>query len=276
MKHFLELLLMCLLPAVAVSQEKPIRSITSSTMIGLGVSEILDTYLTPLDYMGAQIQLINERLQVASYGKGKWVNQQLVGADFSANDNEAQNGLLMSGFLNYSWTTMRRAQVMPGLTLMAGPMAMGETGFIYNVRNTNNPVSAKLALAVGGSAMAIYQINIWPRFPITARYQMSMPMMRVFFSPHYEQSYYEIFSLGNKKGIFRFGSFNNTFDMNSLLTLDMPLGALNLRIGFYTKIQNTHVYQIKNRRISNTFLVGISKEFLPFRKKTNNHQCQPY
>lgn len=269
MKNFLLTLLLIASPsAFVISQEPaPIRSITSSTVLGIGSSDVLDTYLTPLDYRGIHLGLLNERLQVARFGNFNWINQQKVWAEYSSNNDKTNNGLVATGFIGYSWGSMRRFTVPGDLTLMAGPYASGETGFIYNLRNGNNPASAKLSIETGASVMAVYRLRCFPKFPVTLRYQASLPLMSVFFSPHYEQSYYEIFSLGNTSGIVHFGSFHNKFDMNNYFTADLPIGAVNLRIGFMNKIHNTHVNDIKTRRISNSFLIGFSKEFLPFNRK---------
>lgn len=270
MKNYLLLsfsLLLTFLFSASAQDSAGIRSVTSSTMLGIGSSDVLDTYLTPLDYRGFHLSLLNERLQIAAFGKGNWVNQQKVWAEYSSNDNEAQNGLVATGFIGYSWGTMWRRQIADGLTVMAGPYAGADAGFIYNLRNGNNPASAKISVEAGASLMGVYQLNVFPKFPITFRYQASLPVMSVFFSPHYEQSYYEIFSLGNTDGIVRFGSFHNRFDMNNYFTADFPIGAINLRIGYLNKIHNTHVNDIKTRRISNSFLIGFSKEFLPFNRK---------
>ncbi|MEG1587062.1 MAG: DUF3316 domain-containing protein [Bacteroidales bacterium] len=268
MKNYLLIPFLLLLSAGVSGQDSvAIRSVTSSTMLGIGSSDVLDTYLTPLDYSGFHLSLLNERMQVARFGAGKWVNQQKIWVEYSSNDNSAQNGLVATGFLGYSWGTNWKQKLAPGLVVMAGPYVAAETGFIYNLRNGNNPASAKLSVETGAAVMGVYQLNLFPKFPITLRYQASMPVMSVFFSPHYEQSYYEIFSLGNTDGIVRFGSFHNRFDMNNYFTVDLPVGAMNLRIGFLNKIHNTHVNDIKTRRISNSFLIGFSKEFLPFSRK---------
>lgn len=246
---------------------KTTRSITSSTVFGIGSSDLLDTYLTPLDYKGIHLSLHNERMQIASRGKRDRINQQQIWVDYSSNDNEAENGLVIAGFIGYSWGTLWRKQLLDNLIVAAGPYISGEVGFVYNVRNGNNPASANIALNLGGSVMAAYQLKIFPKLPLTLRYQMQLPVMGTFFSPHYEQSYYEIFSLGNTKGIIHFGSFHNQFDLSNRFTIDIPIRSMSLQIGFLNKIHNTHVNDIKNRRISNSFLIGFTKEFLPFSRK---------
>ena len=69
-------------------------------------------------------------------------------------------------------------------------------GFIYNLRNSNNPAQAKAYGSIDASAMAIYKFKIG-NYPLVLRYQANLPLMGLMFSPEYGQSYYEIFSLGH-------------------------------------------------------------------------------
>lgn len=269
MKKLFFLILLCGYPItslLAQTSGDECRSIVSSTIIGFGTSDILDTYLTPLDYRGWNINLRNERLQVAKRGNNNRLNQQFLWGSYTSNDNEAQNGMVISGFIGYSWGTLWQYHLTEKLTIAGGPMVRGESGFIYNLRNGNNPASAKISFQAGGSALAIYRFQAG-KLPLTLRYQVTLPMFGTFFSPHYEQSYYEIFVLGNSSGIIHFGSFHNQFDLDNYVTLDIPVSSINLRVGFLSTIRNTHVNDIKNRHVDNSFIIGFSKEFLPFNRK---------
>ena len=265
MKRPLILMLLLASGLFARSQEDvpPIRSVVSSTMLAVGSADVLDTYLSPLDYGGLHLGLSNERMQVAAFGKGHWVKRQWASVEFSFNDNRTKNGGVTTGFLSYRWGALRRFFPAAGLSLMVGPYGGADAGFIYNVRNGNNPADAKLSVEAGAMATAIYRLSVWQKFPITLRYSASLPVVSTFFSPHYEQSYYEIFSLGNTKGIVRCGTWANRFDMDNLLTADLPLGSMSLRLGYQNRIHNTNTNQIKTRRVSNSFIIGFVKEFAP-------------
>ena len=72
-------------------------------------------------------------------------------------------------------------------------------GGLYNLRNSNNPATAKAAIDLGATAMASYHFYI-SRLPVTLRYQVSLPVIGTFFSPEFGQSYYEMFGIGNCSG----------------------------------------------------------------------------
>ena len=61
-KIFATILLTSLIcPLLKGQVNEVFRSVASSTMISIGASDILDTYLTPLDYKGLHLGAINER-----------------------------------------------------------------------------------------------------------------------------------------------------------------------------------------------------------------------
>ncbi|MDO5571955.1 MAG: DUF3316 domain-containing protein [Bacteroidales bacterium] len=249
-------------------KQEPLRTIVSSTTIGMGNSDILDTYLTPLDYKGWSLEIRNERMQAAKKGNGNRINQQLIWGDYSSNSNQAENGMIISCFGGYSFGTLWKKHISKDLILLGGGYASAETGFIYNLRNGNNPASAKLSLNTGITGMALYRLNI-KSMPITIRYQCSIPIFGCFFSPHYEQSYYEIFSLGNWDGIFHAASFHNQFNMDNYVSFDIPISSLSLRIGYLNTIRNTNVNEIKNRKVNHSFVIGFVKTFYPYSKKSS-------
>lgn len=53
-------------------------------------------------------------------------------------------------------------------------------GGLYNLRNSNNPATAKAAIDLGATAMASYHFYI-SRLPVTLRYQVSLPVIGTFF-----------------------------------------------------------------------------------------------
>ena len=243
------------------------NSVTTSTMVGYGHSDLLDTYLSAQDYSGWNINLRHEKLRLSSRWKDIVYQGNLWGY-YTSNTNRADNGMQVTGFAGYSWSMMKRWRVSNQWRFFAGAAAMGETGFIYNLQNGNNPASGNFYLGIAATAMVSYKIDI-PR-PITLRYQTILPFDGAFFSPHYGQSYYEIFTLGNTDGIINFGSLHNRFDMDNILTADIPLGNAYLRIGYINTLRNSNIHDIKNRRITHSFLVGITREIELLNRRKND------
>ncbi len=247
------------------------RGLFSATTISAGFSNLLDTYISPLDYKGSVYGVTNERIYSPRFGKDKWIAQQFIWGDFSSNNTIYGSGLTIGGSIGYSWGTLYKLPPMiTDMNIFVGPYVSAEAGFLYNMRNGNNPVSAKADISIGGSAMITYKLKLIKKLPFFIRYEVSTPLIGMFFSPHYEQSYYEIFSLGNNNGIIHPGVWGNRFDLKNLITIDLPFSWIGLRVGFENNIRNTHVNDIKYRRIYNTFHVGFTKDFIPFNRRKNN------
>ena len=138
-------------------------------------------------------------------------------------------------------------------------------GVLYNPRNSNNPAAAKTSIALGFAEMLTYTLHIG-HFPITLRYQLSLPVLGVFFSPAFGESYYEIFYLRNHSGIVKFGSWHNRFDMNNLLTVEIPIGRSALRLGYDNRIRSSRASHLDYFHYSNAFVIGIAT---PISKRKN-------
>lgn len=242
------------------------RSTNSATMIGVGGYNLMDTYLSPglesKRYTGIGFRVMNERMRMLR--DERFSRQQVISVDFATTENGAASATDLAGFVDYSLGYHYHLQeLMPGLRLMAGGSAHGMAGFIYNTRNGNNPASAKADIDLNISAMAIYRLKIG-NYPITMRYQFSMPFAGIMFSPHYGQSYYEIFDLGNSSGVVKFNSFHNKIAFRNFITADLPVGNFTIRAGFLNSAYRTDVNGIKSHIISNSFMIGIVKEIISF------------
>lgn len=276
MRHRLIPFLLCLVFLTSLrAQEREkdtLRSVFSATTFEIGRTHALDTYLSEIFYRGPGFGITNERLRLPRFGHYKIVSQQSMSIRFSSIHNSRDNGKMFSGFLDYSYGLLRKWKPIPGLQIMAGGEGEISAGFLYNIRNSNNPANAKMRINIAGTGLAAYTLRI-RKTPITIRYQLTLPIIGIFFSPQYGQSYYEIFSLGNRNGIIHFGSFHNQFYMQNLLTADIPIGQNNLRLGFRNRIDTFRICDLKTRIYENEFMVGISRTFILFPgKKRHIHQ----
>ena len=278
------LLICCGMPIKSQSNENDIPwSINSGTMVGIGKYNLMDSYLSPgakSKYTGLGLRVLNERMKMVRLANYRVSRQQIINVDLAVTENAASTATDLAGFVDYSLGYhYHLPQVMPNLKLLAGGAAHGMLGFIYNTRNGNNPASTKVDIDLNLSAMAIYQLRI-KNYPLTFRYQFQIPFAGVFFAPHYGQSYYEIFDLGNASGVVKFNSFHNKFAMKNILTVDFPVGNLTLRAGYLNSSYRTDVNYIQAHIISHSFMLGIVKEFVVFSgkrlKKTNQYRSAFY
>jgi hypothetical protein len=240
-----------------------LRSINEGTLIGVGGYRMKDTYLSPEKYGGLGFRFMNERMRLIKSSGFKVSRQNIVNVDISSTMNGAENANFLSAFVNYSIGYHYRFLPDPYFKIMIGGNARGMTGMVYNTRNGNNPMTVHADVDLNFSLIAIYEFRI-RKYPFTLRYQFDTPFAGILFSPVYNQSYYEIFSLGNTAEIFNFNSFHNKLAMRNYFTVDFPVGGMTLRTGYFGSFYATDIHDIDRYIISHNVMLGFVKEFVAF------------
>lgn len=238
----------------------PTRYVTRATLYGAGFTNIYDTYLSPQEYKGVEFRVSRESMRMTRWMDGRISRQTFFQANFGYTHNKVDNNNTMSALANWNYGLHYNFPLTPNFTLLAGAVADLNGGFVYNLRNGNNPASARAYVNLAASGMAIWKLRI-RQYPITLRYQLNLPVMGVMFSPNYGQSYYEIFALGNADGVVRFTSLHNQPSLRQMLTADFPVGRARMRLAYLCDLQQSHVNDIKTHAYSHVFMVGFVKEF---------------
>lgn len=238
----------------------PTRYVTRATLYGAGFTNIYDTYLSPQEYKGVEFRVSRESMRMTRWMDGRISRQTFFQANFGYTHNKVDNNNTMSALANWNYGLHYDFPLTPNFTLLAGAVADLNGGFVYNLRNGNNPASARAYVNLAASGMAIWKLRI-RQYPITLRYQLNLPVMGVMFSPNYGQSYYEIFTLGNADGVVRFTSLHNQPSLRQMLTADFPVGRARMRLAYLCDLQQSHVNDIKTHAYSHVFMVGFVKEF---------------
>jgi hypothetical protein len=264
------------LAAQTDSPEDPPFSTNEGTLIGVGHYNIRNSYLSgDIGYTGWGFHMLNERMRKSSLLDRRLSTQQVFYAHLSSTINPAKTISALSGFAEYSYGYHYRFQPAPQLKLLAGGAAHGLLGFMYNTQSSNNPFALSADVDLNLSAAAIYSFRL-KNYPLTLRGQMDMPLVGAAFSPQYEQSYYEIFGLGNYDGIIHFTSFHNKFSMRNFITLDFPIKNFTIRAGYLNKLYYTDINNIEVRHVSHNIMIGVAKEFISFggKRLKNKHAYQ--
>lgn len=245
------------------------RYVTRATSYGVGFTNVFDTYLSPQEYKGIDFRLSRETIRMTKLFDGNVSVQNFFQADLGYTHNRADNNNMFSGLVNWNYGLHYQFRLTENFKLLAGGLLDLNGGFVYNLRNSNNPASARAYINLDASGMAIWHLKV-KHYPLTLRYQVNLPVMGMLFSPHYGQSYYEIFSLGHASGVVRFTSLHNQPSLRQLLTVDLPIGKTNMRFSYLADLQQYKVNHLKTHTYSHVFMVGVVKELyrLP-NKKTN-------
>lgn len=250
------LLCVCLIQANAQKD----NIITRSTLYGIGRTNILDTYLSPMEYTGPEIRVLRENMRTTKYMDGKVSRQSIFQANVSLTENKAGSGSEFAFLANWNLAYHYQFHINENLKLMAGPNLDLNGGMVYNMRNSNNPVNAKAYANLGASGMAIYQFRI-KEHPFVLRYQLNVPLIGLMFSPEYGQPYYEMSIAKDFGKNLCFTSLHNQPALRQFLTLDFPIKKTSLRLGYVCDIQQAKVNHLKSHTWSHAFMIGFVKHF---------------
>ena len=252
-----------LLALPANSQELTANSqkvITRSTMVGFGSTNILDTYLSAEHFKGSGMSFVTtiERQRPDRH----WSTVMEHEANLSTTKDRSKTQQELEGAYNFYWGKLYSWQLFDNcLKLQAGGLVNASLGFIYNTSNGNNPAQARAHLNVMPTGVATYQFNLW-RKQFTARYELSLPLCGIMFSPNYGQSYYEIFSLGNYDHNAVPTTFVSAPEWRQMLTLDVRLWKSGtLRIGYLGNMQQAKVNNLRQHVYTHRLLIGFTKRF---------------
>lgn len=241
------------------------RQVERAILLGIGRSSQLDTYLSPMEYGGAQLSFLTTRQRMTGMARGRVSFQSMVQGAFSRTQNPAATADALAGRIAYDagWHYVWRP--VSGLSLKGGALLGADVGFLYNTRNGNNPAqaraSADLSLSVGGSWT--FRLR---RLPMQVLYQADLPMLGCMFSPRYGQSYYEIYQ-GERDRNVRFTSPANALSLRQLLGLDFCFRRTTLRVGYLSDIRQSCLNGIKAHDISRSFMLGYVRHFQSLKRK---------
>ena len=244
------------------------KEVLHSTMIGIGSSNVLDTYLSSYNYTGTDYRIQRETMRMTNLWKGRVANQSLIDVNVDINENHAGNLDEYAGGVRYTqgwfYNFMNGNVVNPvershsRFNFAAGLSASGYLGVVYISRSGNNPVQAKADLMVNVSGLATYDMVI-AKHHYLWRYQVSFPLMGIAFSPNYGQSYYEAFVAEHYDHNVVFAYPGNMPSMRHKLTLDIPIKRYTLRVGYVGEFHQSMFHHLKYHSYAHDFMIGFNK-----------------
>lgn len=242
------------------TQREPVRPVMSAYMVDLGGASVLDTYLSSIRYKGVNMRFSYERMQAMKFNPDKWIMQLDLGVDYTPAENPSKDLTIHTLMTDFKWGMMYRWKINPELQLFGGGNAEFRGGALYAPANSNNVVSVKLNMGMNLTGMAVYNRKIG-KLPVTFRYQATLPVIGVFYSPEYGESYYEMY-VGNHSGLVHVGWIGNHFTMQNLLTADMHFGNTTLRVGYRGVIETSWINNLNTQIFRNSFVLGVCGEWM--------------
>ena len=248
--------------SVQLRQLHPLRE--NALMLGVGYTDILDTYLSPEKYRGTDLRFMSHTRREKD--STCLVHQLLHEGSIATADNRSGNGGEIGGGYTFAYSLLRKWQMPVGschLRLLAGGTAELSVGFLYNTRGSNNPAQARLALQLKPTVAADFDFRLFRRQqrPFTLHYEASAPLCGLMFSPNYGQSYYEIFSRGNYDHNCVPTTIASTPSLRQMLTLDFRALHTTWRIGYLGDWRQASVNNLKQHTYTHALVFGIVRRF---------------
>lgn len=248
-------------PTLAQDTLRSNKVITNTQMLGIGAVNTLDTYLSPEEYTGTELRYISHSVRE----NGTKLSRELVHqAQILSVRNRRENNNELGGFYNfqYNWQyALGQWNVGEGeLRLKVGGGVDTRLGFLYNMRNSNNPAQAYGQVNIAPNAVAAYHFRL-RNLPFQLRYEVQVPLLGLAFSPNYGQSYYEIFTRDNYDHNLVVTSPVSAPSLRQLLTLDFTIRHTTFRIGYLGDYQQAKINQLRQHVWSNLLVLGIVRKF---------------
>lgn len=254
----------CMAPAPASATLPDTAGVRTRTLLfGAGSQNVLETYLSPLEYTGvstSQMQMTERRMprRLANW-LTNWYLLITMGFDGSILHSPTKNVDAFDGNVTSSVALVRGWRPAPQWRFAIGPMGEACGGATFNTRNGNNPVQARLSASLGLTALGEFDF-VWLRRKWTARLQADAPVIGLMFSPNFGQSYYELLGLGHTDRNLRLTTPFNAPSLRLMATIQVPLTRkLNIVAGYRADIRQSHVNHLKSHHWMHQFVVGISR-----------------
>ena len=236
-----------------------VKAQTSSHMLGLGPSNVLDTYLTPEKFRGTGYTYLYIRDNAPADTLRRWTSTIEHEIDFSKTKDRSGQSANLEATYNLYWARYYNLHPINHLRLQVGAAANICLGGFYDLTSSNNPAQARAALNIMPSATAGYDFRIG-RQRFSARYELNLPLVGVMFSPNYGQSYFELFNHGNYDHNIVPTTFVSAPTFRQIASIDWHFAQrYALRLAYLGNYQQSQVNNLKQHVYTNRFMIGITR-----------------
>lgn len=202
---------------------------TSVSEVGVGRVKTTDPYLSPSEYKGTAIRVMNNSRRFLKNDNEKlsWTRKSYLEAGLLYHPTGSNSMMLFN--TNFSYGLNFHFRPMHNLMLIAGGNCEIDFGAKYLGRNVNNPISVDAFSNLNLTAEAQYIFNILNQ-EFRAIYGAETPLVGYMFVPLQNVTYYELFRYNSTNNIFHFSSLHNKQAWSHYLNIDMPFDYHTIRL----------------------------------------------
>ncbi len=234
--------------------------------VNIGSAAWVEKPLSYFTFEGASFSVNVEMMRAAK--QSNWVQQHQLRYSYNTGSMAISgNGGSKAHLANYTFGMMTHSTMAPDLRLYYGADLNVLGGVVNNAHGGNNPFTIKGDFGVGFTGMAVYDFTLG-KLPVTARYQMSLPVLSVF--TQLDQGYYTTGLLDS----WRAGSWESRFNMRNRIHLDLHFNTWSLRLGYNNDILTYYATPNTFQYVSHNFVVGFAGDLMRWSKSNENKKIK--
>ena len=245
-------------PARPNSAEVAHRVVQKSWTWGVGRANVLDTYLSPLEYTGPDFMLHHTTSRTTHWGREQWKVVADYTLHFAYLDSPTDDGREFDTEISAAGGLVHEWRPTPQWRFSAGGLVEASGGGTYNTRNANNPAQGRLGIQLEATAQAEWSFRLVRRHGQLSL-RTDVPLTGVQFSPQYGQSYYEIFSLGHTDGIIHFTHPGNVPSVRLQVQSVWPVWGSHLTLGYMGDVRQSKLGGLRRHAWRNGFFIGFQR-----------------
>lgn len=235
--------------------------------LNIGGASWVEKPLSYFTFSGPSYSVSVEMMRAAK-GDSKWVQQHQLRYIYNSGSMAISgNGGSKAYFGDYTFGMMTHSTVCPNLRLYYGADLDVMGGVVNNAHEGNNPFTIKSNISIGFTGMAVYDFTLG-KLPVTARYQMSLPVLGAFTQT--EQGYFTNSLLDG----WRAGSWESRFNMRNRLHADLHFNTWALRLGYNNDIITYYATPNHFQYVSHNFVVGFTGDLMRWSKANENKKIK--
>lgn len=241
------------------------RPVTSVYGLGVGHTDVLATYLSPLHYTGTSYSIFGSWRKAMPFNPRKAVMQFDAHVDYCDMLNPAETARMVGLSGGFDWGLSWRKTLPWQLQLTAGGSIGIEGGAYYLLRNGNNPVQAMATASLAARA-SLSRHFMLGRLPVLIRDEVAVPSIGLFFCPGYGETYYEIY-LGNHSGLVHPAWWGNNFRLDNHLSATLDFGRTAMTVGYRFQAHTQWANNLNTEIFTHYFTIGVIPGGIGLKKK---------
>lgn len=257
--------------------KEPVALTNVSHHAGMSVVELVDPYLSILNYNGLGLRFEHTETRYFKPANPKFIAySRLTGLGAAVKNPQATAGITYVGG-NAAWGVLYEYRDISNLIFHAGGNMDVDFAYKMNSRNVNNPVNIDLATNLNAMLGIRYNYATKKRI-LKLKANLEFPLIGYMFVPYPGLTYYEMYSSGAYGEAIHFSSLHNKQGLKEEISIDVPFKKSTCSFGVRMHQLKYQAGDQPYRFNEFSIFVGINYDILRFsgrKVKIPEHYVSP-